>query len=156
MPIDQADTAAIDTIINVNFKAPVLFTSGFIRLTQKYPIEKKILNITSGAASIPHHGMSMYCSTKAALDMFSLSVSKEQNQQANPVEIHAISPGFLNTDMPNALLQKNKSAFAAVDDFTLAKENGKFADPGKVVSQIIKLWQKGKLEHGKVSHLSDY
>lgn len=156
MPIEQADAVAIDAIINVNFRTPVLLTSWFISTTKKYPVEKKILNITSGSASIPHHGMSMYCSTKAALDMFSLSVSREQSQQENPVEIHAISPGFLNTEMPNSLLQKSKSEFAEVEDFALAKKNGKFADPAKVASQIIKLWQRDKLEHGKVSHLSDY
>lgn len=156
MPIDRAQPGAIEKAMQVNYLAPVLLTSAFIRLSKNKAFTKKILNITSGASYIPHHGMSMYCSTKAALDQFTRSVGLEQNACENPVEIHAVSPGFVDTQMPNDLLEKDKSDFGSVEKFRESKDAGKFADPKKIAGKIMDLWLAGKFRHGEVSHLGDY
>jgi benzil reductase ((S)-benzoin forming) len=156
MPIDQAAAGAIEKHVQVNYLAPVYLTAGFIRHAEKFNVPKSILNITSGAAGIPHHGMSLYCSTKAALDQFTRSVALEQSKRESPVEIHAISPGFVDTEMANSLLEKDQSAFPSVDQFRTSKNEGKFADANAVAEKIINLWQSGKIRHGEVSHVSDY
>ncbi len=156
MPIDQAKTGAIEKHARVNYLAPVCLTSGFIRLAEKFRVPKSILNITSGAAHIPHHGMSMYCSSKAALDQFTRSVAIEQSAREYPVKMHAISPGFVDTDMVNKLLEKDASTFASVGQFKNSRDEGKFADAYTVAEKIVELWISGRLKHGEVSHVSDY
>ncbi len=154
-PIDQAGEAEIRRSVAVNFLAPVQLTASFIRQSQSFAGEKSILNITSGAAHIPHHGMSMYCATKAALDQFTRSVGLEQDSDRK-VKIHAISPGFVDTGMPNDLIGKSADQFADAAKFKEAKEKGKFAAPEAVARNILQLWLNGKLEHGQVTHLYEY
>lgn len=156
MPVDRAKTGAIEKNMQINYLAPVLLTSNFIRLSAKMKIKKQILNITSGAAFIPHHGMSMYCSTKAAVDQFTRSVGLEQKVREYPVEVHAISPGFVDTQMPNKLLDKSEADFGSVKNFNEAKNEGKFADPEEAAGKILDLWLGDKLKQGEVSHLGDY
>jgi len=156
MPIDKADSGAIEKIIQVNLMAPVLLVSNFIRLSQRFNVKSQILNITSGAAANPHIGMSLYGSTKAALDVFTKSVALEQNERKNPVQIHAISPGFVDTQMPQKLLEKDSSEFGSVEQFRASKNSGKFGNPAQVADKILQLWFSGKLLHGKVSHISEY
>ena len=156
MPIDQAENGAIEKNMQVNYLAPVLLTSNFIRLSANMKIKKQILNITSGASFIPHHGMSMYCSTKAAIDQFTRSVGLEQKVREFPVDVHAISPGFVDTQMPNELLGKTDADFGSVKNFNEAKKEGKFADPREVAGKVLDLWLADKLKPGEVSHLGDY
>jgi benzil reductase ((S)-benzoin forming) len=156
MPVDKASAKDLSAIIDINFKAPVLLTSGFIRHAKKMNCERKILNITSGAATNPHFGMSMYGSTKAALDMFSRSVALEQETTGSGIEIHAISPGFVDTQMPHSLTQKPTTEFGSAEKFSAIRAEGKFQKPGMVADKIISLWFSNHLKNGQISHLSSF
>jgi benzil reductase ((S)-benzoin forming) len=156
MPVDKASPEGLSGIIDINFKAPVLLTSGFIRHAKKMNCERKILNITSGAATNPHFGMSMYGSTKAALDMFSRSVALEQETTGSGIEIHAISPGFVDTQMPRSLTQKPTTEFGSAEKFSAIRAEGKFQKPGMVADKIISLWFSNHLKNGQISHLSSF
>lgn len=153
--IDQTTAGEIEQITAVNFVAPVWLSSAFIRYTEGLKTDKRILNITSGAARHPHHGMSMYCATKAALDQFTRSVALEQDQEIG-VQLHAISPGFVDTDMPNDLIEKPEEEFADAEKFRQAREKDKFAAPDEVAEKIIRLWLENKLTHGRISHIDDF
>ncbi|MFP4469564.1 MAG: SDR family NAD(P)-dependent oxidoreductase [Bacteroidales bacterium] len=153
--IHHTAAGEIHRITAVNFTAPVLLTAAFIKYAGDYKTDKRILNITSGAATHPHHGMSMYCATKAALDQFTRSVALEQDQE-NGVQLHAISPGFVDTDMPNQLIGKPEEEFADAEKFRQAREKGKFAAPDEVAEKIIRLWFENRLAHGRISHIDDF
>lgn len=156
LPVDLADSKGLSIIIDINFKAPVLLTSAFIRHSKKLPGERKILNITSGAATSPHHGLSMYSSTKAALDMFTRSIGLEQATTGSGIRIHAISPGFVDTQMPQRLTQKDTSEFGSAQQFAAFQAEGKFQKPEVVAGKILELWQTGKLKDGEISHLNAF
>lgn len=154
--IHRSSHDEIQHIVSVNYLAPVLLTAAFIRNLANLNAEKSVLNLTSGAAHIPHHGMSMYSSTKAALDMFTRSAALEQDPSAGHVKIHAISPGFVDTRMPNDLLKKSPDEFADVEKFREARDAGKFAPPEKVAAKILHLWFSNKLDHGNITHVNDF
>jgi len=155
-PIDKATQVEITTAAHLNFLAPVLLTSAFISGTKKFKVRKKILNITSGAATNPHHGMGMYCSTKAGLDQFTRCIALEQNKQEHPVEIHGISPGFVDTAMLRGLGEKSQDDFASKPMFQEVISSGKPLNPDAVAKKILRLWFSEKLKHGRISHLSEY
>jgi benzil reductase ((S)-benzoin forming) len=155
-PIDKADQGEIAHAAMLNYVAPVLLTSAFIKLTEKIKCHKMVLNITSGAATNPHHGMGMYCSTKAAVDQFTRCVAIEQETRENPVHLHAISPGFVDTVMLRGLAGKSIDDFASRPVFNDVISSGKPVAPEKVAKMILDLWLNEKLKHGEVSHLSDY
>lgn len=158
-PVKPIDKAAMDEIItaaNLNYLAPVLLTAAFIRGTNKFKIQKKIMNITSGAATNPHHGMGMYCSTKAGLDQFIRCIALEQDKREHPVEIHGISPGFVDTEMLRGLGEKSTDDFASKPMFQEVISSGKPLTPDAVAKKILHLWFSEKLKHGEISHLSEY
>jgi benzil reductase ((S)-benzoin forming) len=155
-PIDKATQVEITTAAHLNFLAPVLLTSALISGTKKFKVRKKILNITSGAATNPHHGMGMYCSTKAGLDQFTRCIALEQDKQKHPVEIHGISPGFVDTAMLRGLGEKSQDDFASKPMFQEVISSGKPLNPDAVAKKILRLWFSEKLKHGRISHLSEY
>jgi benzil reductase ((S)-benzoin forming) len=156
LPVHLAVADDLSAIIDVNFKAPVLLSSCFIKLSTKLQCDRKILNITSGAAINPHHGLSMYGSTKAALDMFTRSIGLEQETTKSGIQVHAISPGFVDTQMPQSLTQKDVSEFGSAAEFAAFRAEGKFQQPDVVARKILDLWFSGNLKHGEISHLNAF
>lgn len=154
--IGKVNSSEAEKIFRVNLLAPVVLTSTFIRKSERFNTEKFVLNITSGAANSPHHGMSLYCSSKAGLDMLTKSVALEQNDKPFPVKTHAISPGFVRSQMLGQVMGKGKKDFADIEKFEKAKQDGLFTAPEKVAGKIISLLFGGHLQHGNVSHINDY
>lgn len=155
-PVDRITADEIETNLNINYLAPALLSSAFIRLSEKMKTDKQILNITSGAASIAHYGLSLYCSAKAALDQFTRCVAVEQNGRPFPVKIHSLSPGFVDTQMLKGLTEKNLDDFAVRPMFEEVYRDGKAADAGQIAQRIYGLWMKGRFKHGEVSHIGEY
>ena len=82
----------IDRNFKVNLIAPALITESFIRYTEDWNVERKILNVSSGAAKNSVLGWSAYSSSKAGLEMLTQCLLAEQAGEANPVKVVAFSP----------------------------------------------------------------
>ncbi len=83
-PVHSIDHCKPEEVINnvhVNLLAPMLLSSSFIRYSKRMPIEKRILNISSGAATSGFYGWSAYCASKAGLNLFTETVGIEQGYQ---------------------------------------------------------------------------
>ena len=61
----------------VNVVAPTLLIQGFINRFKTFGGEKRIVTVTSGAARGPVEGWSIYCSSKAAVNMIHSVLDKE-------------------------------------------------------------------------------
>ena len=125
--------------VHVNTIAPLILTSAFIRLTKNWACEKKVINISSGAAQNPYYGWTIYCATKAALDMLTRTVAMEQNSVENGVKIMSISPGVVDTDMQTEIRKHKKADFMDIDRFLALKSSGSLVDPKVVGEQIMKI-----------------
>ncbi|WP_158797998.1 SDR family oxidoreductase [Pedobacter sp. L105] len=79
--------------INTNIIAPVHLTRLFLNLKSL----KTIINVTSGFAFVPFSKVPVYCSTKAFMRSFTLSL-RHQLKSAN-TEVIEIIPPALNTDL---------------------------------------------------------
>ena len=119
--------------------APLVLTSEFIKHTKSMTCRKLIINISSGAANKAIFGWSLYCSTKAALDMMTKTVGLEQSQDNNGVKIISVHPGVVDTQMQAEIRKTDKAAFKDVERFIDLKESGSLADPGRIGSEIFKL-----------------
>lgn len=67
-----------------------------------------IVNITSVSAHTGYKGLSMYASTKGALEAFSLGVAREWGSKG--IRSNCVAPGFMETTMSDSLTvdQKNR------------------------------------------------
>jgi len=93
-PIEQISAAAFQQSFNVNVLGPVLTIQAALKLFGD--TGGNIINISSGASKYPLPNASVYSATKAALDAFTIALSKELG--AKNVRINSILPGATETE----------------------------------------------------------
>jgi len=128
--------AAIDNL-KVNCIAPIILSSVFIQQTKDFKGEKIIINISSVASKASFEGWSLYCSGKAALEMFSQTSGREQERLESGVKIYTIDPGALDTDMQYEVIKKDEKDFPAVAGFRQLCASGSLKNPNIAAQDII-------------------
>ncbi|NCD69523.1 SDR family NAD(P)-dependent oxidoreductase [Mucilaginibacter agri] len=93
-PIEQISVEAFHQSFNVNVLGPVLAIQAALKLFGDKG--GNIINISSGASKYPLPSASLYSATKAALDAFTIALSKELG--AKNVRINSILPGATETE----------------------------------------------------------
>lgn len=136
----QADQIGLG--VRVNLLAPMLMTEAFVSAVQGWPVPKRIVNLSSGAARRPVHAWSMYCSTKAALDMHSRCLAEEQTTQAYPIKVVAVAPGTVDTAMQDHLRQQSHEVFPGVQRFLDLKKEGKLWTADYVAGRLIQFMNR--------------
>ncbi|BAP32307.1 short-chain dehydrogenase/reductase SDR [Chryseobacterium sp. StRB126] len=94
LPIEQVSAEAFHQHFNVNVLGAVLTIQASLKLFGDKG--GNIINISSGASKSPMAGVSLYSSTKAALDAITISLSKELGTKN--VRINSILPGATETE----------------------------------------------------------
>ena len=140
----------ISYTLRVNLTAPLILSSLFIKLTKGWDCKKKIFNISSGAAINPYESWSMYCTSKAGLDMMTKVISKEQKEIKNGVKIVSIYPGIVDTDMQAAARNTPRENFKSVQRFIDFYEQGALTTPKQVAEKIYNLDVTKKLKNGRI------
>ena len=84
------------SVFQVNFFSIVSFTQKLLKIISKKK-NSKIINISSNAADLSSAGRAAYAPSKAALISFTKVLSKELG--AYKINVNAIAPGLVNTDM---------------------------------------------------------
>ncbi|TCC88216.1 SDR family NAD(P)-dependent oxidoreductase [Pedobacter frigiditerrae] len=147
--------ADIEKTVQLNTVAPLILTSTFISLAKNWVCEKKIINISSGAAYKPYYGWSIYGATKAAIDMMTKTVAVEQDNVENGVKIIAIYPGVVDTAMQAQIRQSDKESFANIDRFLGLKATNSLANAATVGRQIFAIDQDSGIENGALIRVEE-
>lgn len=93
-PIELISAEDFHQSFNVNVLGPVLTIQAALKLFGDKG--GNIINISSGASKYPLQNASLYSSTKAALDAFTIALSKELG--VKKVRINSILPGATQTE----------------------------------------------------------
>jgi 3-oxoacyl-[acyl-carrier protein] reductase len=98
-----------DRVITNNLKSVYNFTKAACRqmMGQK---AGKIINITSVVGITGNAGQSNYASSKAGIIGFTKSIAKELGSRN--IQVNAVAPGFVETDMTSVLTPEQKKALA--------------------------------------------
>jgi 3-oxoacyl-[acyl-carrier protein] reductase len=112
--IDQilafAKAEDFDTLIATNLK-PVFLLSKFAAKQMLRQKSGRIINISSVVGHTGNAGQSMYAATKAAITGFTKSIAQELAVAG--ILCNCVAPGFIETDMTNALSADQKAAILA-------------------------------------------
>lgn len=149
-PVGKASNKEIEASIRVNLVAPMILTSTFIQSTESIQANKVVVNVSSGAANQPKCGWSVYCSTKAGLDMFTKAAGLEQSSSQYPTKVISFSPGIMDTDMQKTIRSSEKDDFADVETFQQYSESGMLRTPDFVAEVLTKLMVSETIENGRV------
>ena len=99
--------ADFDNVINANLKSVYNYTKASLRqfISQK---AGKIINITSVVGITGNAGQANYVASKAGVIGFTKSTAKEL--ASRNINVNAIAPGFISTDMTSKLNDKQREA----------------------------------------------
>ncbi len=127
--IPHMDMAEFRYAFDVNFFSVVTL----IKELWVYVRHGRVLLNSSGAATNAYHGLSAYCCSKAALNMFGAAITKEGGFSL------AIRPGIVSTDMQDQL--RNSTELSPDDQqfFQNMKEEDKLISPqvtGKLFAKL--------------------
>jgi benzil reductase ((S)-benzoin forming) len=138
-PIGPAGTLRpkmMEQHIRTNLMAPAVLINAFIKLAGKMAIPKVILSISSGASEYPYYGWSMYCTSKAGIDMLTRTVALEQESVKYAVKLFALKPGIVETSMQELIRSTKASKFREKEKFVKLHNDGMLSSP-KSVAEII-------------------
>ena len=135
--IGNVQAVEIEKSIAVNLTAPIILSNTFIEKLRDVPIQKRILNISSGAGRKPYEGWGAYCTTKAGLDHFSRVIAMEQANEKFPVEVVSIAPGIIDTDMQETIRSSDEGDFPLLDRFITYKEQGILSSAKETAEKLI-------------------
>lgn len=102
IPAQFINEKNIDTLININFRAPVLLTSKLLR-KKKINKNASLVFLSSLASKGPSFGSAIYTSTKKALEGYSKLLALELGPKG--IRSNALLPNFVKTKMVDEALE---------------------------------------------------
>src|SRR3989441_9427537 len=118
----------IEQLIRLNMVSPIVLTKYVVR-SMMADGGGRIVNVTSIIGFTGYSGLSVYGATKASMIGFTRSLAREVGRKG--VNVNAVAPGFLDTDMTQRLNEEEREKIArrsalrrlpAVDDVANAVE----------------------------------
>lgn len=152
-PVKAMGNSSIEEImsnISINLTAPLALANEFIRKSRQFNCKKNIINISSGAAQHPYAGWTLYCATKAGLDMSTRTIGLEQADLDFPVRILSIAPGILNTEMQEKLRKADIIDFPMKPKFEKLYIQNKLTEPDYAAIGILKLVSDYSIANGTI------
>lgn len=142
------------TQVNVNLLAPMYLTNAFVAAYKDSNAKKIICNISSGASSRPVAGWAGYCSTKAAVAMFTQVAAKEHE---NPrFRFFSLAPGIVDTAMQDEIRQAEESDFPDLERFRSYKAAGELSSPETVAAKICYLLDHSEDFEGVIQDVRNF
>lgn len=116
-----------DAVLNTNLKSVFTITKAAIRpmMSQR---SGKIINISSIAGMTGNAGQTNYAASKAGMIGFTKSLAKELGSRN--IQVNAVAPGFIETEMTAALNEEQRKKLA---DMIPLRRTGKPDEVGAVV-----------------------
>lgn len=136
-PIESAAAESLVAALRINLEGSLLLTRAFLRPTRNWAIDKRVLNISSGAGHRAVAGWAAYCATKAGLDHFSRVVGLDEGLLPNPARVVSLAPGVIDTDMQGALRSADSAGFPEQHVFVELKAGGQLPSPAAAAQRVL-------------------
>ncbi len=133
--VGHLDAAEIETALTTNAAAAVVMADLFCRTFATDAIERRIINISSGAAQTAIPGSAVYSMSKAAIEMLTRSIAAEHDEPR--FRCISLRPGIFETGMQAYMRSRDPAEFPSVGMFRGFKENGLLKDPADVAARIV-------------------
>lgn len=131
-PAGRQSAGAIAQAVALNVQAPLALSDAFVRATSAVR-DRRIAHVSSGAARNPYAGWSIYCATKAALDMHARAVRLDAVAR---LRISSIAPGIIDTPMQAAIRATPAADFPQQQKFVALKDDGALTSPADAARRL--------------------
>jgi benzil reductase ((S)-benzoin forming) len=137
MPLAALSATEIADAMRVDLEAPMLLTSVFLRGTQAWRAQRKVLNISSGLGRRAMASQAPYCAAKAGMDHFTRCVALEEAAHPNGAKVCSLAPGMIDTDMQVQLRTSDASQFPDRGNFIGLKDKGALSSPADAAAKVL-------------------
>ncbi|MCC5939088.1 MAG: SDR family NAD(P)-dependent oxidoreductase [Lunatimonas sp.] len=135
-PMGDLSPQGIADIHLINTVAPAILTNAFIQKYRECTAEKVVINVSSGAAKKAVDGWSGYCSSKAALNQFTLVAQEESDQKGYGIRYIALSPGIIDTPMQGEIRSAAPEKFSQLEKFKSFKATNQLSTPSETAAKV--------------------
>ena len=154
-PLSDADADDLSRALRVGLEAPMHLTSAFLRATANWPVQRKVLNISSGLGRRAMASQAGYCAAKAGMDHFTRCVALEEAIKPNGAKLCSLAPGVIDTGMQEQLRAANSSVFPDQSSFLNLKTSGTLASPGAAASRVLAVLMRADFGVNPVADVRD-
>ena len=155
-PVGVLGTAQADAVVaslGVNLAAPVVLASEFCRAFRDDALERRIVNVSSGAAQSVIAGESLYCIAKAGLEMLTRTLATEHD--APRFRAISLRPGVIDTQMQVFARTQPKERLPSVDLFKGFHADGRLVAPDVVARKVVDRLVLAPVDQGRTYSYAD-
>jgi NAD(P)-dependent dehydrogenase (short-subunit alcohol dehydrogenase family) len=131
----------------VNLFAPMVIASSFVRAFRDVDADRRLVNVSSGAAARPIAGAGVYDVAKAGLEMLTAVTAAEQ--PGSGVVAITIRPGIIDTPMQAFLRTQTDERLPAVGRFRGFHDAHQLVPSDVTASKIVERLVLGRIENGR-------
>ena len=131
----------------VNLAAPAALANLFCRAFAGVRGDRRIVNVSSGAAQSALPGSAIYCVAKAGLEMLSRSLAAEQGDSG--IRVVSLRPGIVDTDMQLFQRSQPEDVLPTVGMFKDFYTSGRLVAPDVAAAKIVDKVIIGPVEQGR-------
>jgi len=154
-PLSQADADDLSHALRVGLEAPMQLTSAFLRATQGWAGQKKVLNISSGLGRRAMASQAGYCAAKAGMDHFTRCLALDEALKPNGAKVTSLAPGVIDTDMQVQLRGAAPQNFPDQHGFQQLKATGQLTTPAGAAKRILDYLARPDFGSNPVSDVRD-
>jgi len=136
-PLAAVPASDLADALRVDLEAPMLLTSAFLRATQNWKAQRKVLSISSGLGRRAMASQAAYCAAKAGMDHFTRCVALEEADKPNGAKVCSLAPGVIDTDMQIQLRSADARQFPDIGNFIGMKEKGVLSTPSDAAARVL-------------------
>lgn len=127
--VTNASLSELERMFRVNVLAPMMLTKLAIRDMLLHEVKGSLVHISSVSTHTGYKGLSMYASSKGALEAFSKGVAREWGGLG--IRSNCVAPGFMETEMSAGLSEEQRQKIYARTSLKAAVDVGSVAETVK-------------------------
>ena len=154
-PLREADADDLSHALRVGLEAPMQLTSAFLRATDNWAGQRKVLNISSGLGRRAMASQAGYCAAKAGMDHFTRCVALEELLKTNGAKLCSLAPGVIDTGMQEQLRAANSNVFPDQSSFLNLKTSGSLSSPEEAASRVLAVLMRADFGVNPVADVRD-
>ena len=144
----QLEADGIAESIAINLVAPMIIANAFVRATRNARFERRLINVSSGAAVRPIPGGGVYNVGKAGIEMLTAAIAAEQPESG--VRAITIRPGIIDTPMQAFMRSQPVARLPSVGMFQAFHLSGQLVPPDVTAAKIVDRLVLGPIENGRI------
>ncbi len=155
VPLSDADPDDLAHALRVGLEAPMQLTAAFLKATETWPGERRVLNISSGLGRRAMASQAGYCAAKAGMDHFTRCLALDEAAKPRGAKVCALAPGVIDTDMQQQLRSADARHFPDQGNFANLHSGGQLTSPADAAAKVLGYLARPDFGHNPVADVRD-